>query len=1056
MRVYELAKQLNVDSKIILNVLQHLDIDARNHMSTMDDATTQLVTDIIEGRVPLERKDKPKPKAPRPKPAPRVVAAPPPPEPKVVAVGPQRGRGRREVRPEEQGRESAGQWELAPGAAVRPVLRQPGPAAAPAVPPGVARPLPGAAARPGGPPTAARTAVRPGERPAAAPPRPPEAVTRPPGIPARPGEVARPAPTAPPAGVRPAPAAPAGVRPAPAAPAGAPPSPPAAPAEVGPGPAPVAKERPAAAEPAPGAEREAGPEVRPQVERRVSAPAAAAPGAPAARAAAVAPGAPAAAAPVAPATPEVRARPGEGEVRPAEVVARPPSAPVRPVAPGWRQGAGVPVREREGDRRPREARPEEGRGRPAGPAGRPAAGVRPGAGPGRSGAPAGRPGGPPRPGGMGRPGMGGRPGWRAAAPPMVAPPKPGAKPGKKAPPRRVEPWEHGEEEEEGVRRLAHYRRPAPVRVQRKPVVAKKVTILGALTVKELAEKLNVPAADVIKKLLQMGVLATINQELDRETAMIVATEFGAEVKEPEVTQEQLLIEEREEEEPEDEALLRPRPPVVTVMGHVDHGKTSLLDAIRHTRVTDQEAGGITQHIGAYTVEWNGRQVVFIDTPGHEAFTAMRARGAKVTDIAVLVVAADDGVMPQTVEAISHARAAGVPIVVAINKIDRADARPDRVKQQLSEHGLIPDDWGGDVVMVPVSARTGENLDRLLEMILLVADMQELKANPDRPARGIIIEAKLDRGRGPVGTVIVQAGTLRAGDVFVAGLTWGKVRAMTDDRGRQVKEAGPSMPVEVIGFEEVPLAGDTLRVVPDEHMARNVAEQRQLRHRAEEQQTRRVGLEDFMRQARAGEVRELRLVIKADVQGSVEAVRQALLKLEHPEVRVAILHEGVGAISESDIMLAAASGAIVIGFNVRPDVNARRAAEQEGVEIRTYRIIYELLDEVRAAMRGLLKPTLREVPLGRAQVRATFHVPKVGNVAGCYVTEGKVVRGAQVRVVRDGTVVHEGRVDSLRRFKEDVREVPAGMECGVFLERFQDVKEGDELEVYTVEEIRPEL
>lgn len=637
--------------------------------------------------------------------------------------------------------------------------------------------------------------------------------------------------------------------------------------------------------------------------------------------------------------------------------------------------------------------------------------------------------------------------------PPVAPPKPGAKPGKKAPERREEPWEL-EEEEEGVRRLSHYRRPA-ARVERRPVVAKKVTILGPLTVKELAEKLNLPAADVIKKLLEMGVLATINQELDRETAMIVATEFGAEVKEPEVTEEQLLVEDREVEEPEDEALLKPRPPVVTVMGHVDHGKTSLLDAIRHTRVTDQEAGGITQHIGAYTVEWNGRRVVFIDTPGHEAFTAMRARGAKVTDIAVLVVAADDGVMPQTVEAINHARAAGVPIVVAINKIDRADARPERVKQQLSEHGLIAEDWGGDTVMVPVSARTGENLDRLLEMILLVADLQELKANPDRPARGTIIEARLDRGRGPVGTVIVQAGTLRVGDAFVAGLTWGKVRAMVDDRGQQVKEAGPSTPVEVIGFEEVPQAGDILRVVPDEHMARNVAEQRQLRHRTE-QQARRVGLEDFMRQARAGEARELRLVLKADVQGSVEALRQALLKLEHPEVRVAIIHEGVGAISESDIMLASASGAIVIGFNVRPDVNARRAAEEQGVEVRTYRIIYELLDDVRAAMRGLLKPTLREVPLGRAQVRATFHVPKVGNVAGCYVTEGKVVRGAQVRVVRDGTVVHEGRIDSLKRFKEDVREVPAGMECGIFIERFQDVKEGDELEVYTVEEVRPEL
>ena len=639
----------------------------------------------------------------------------------------------------------------------------------------------------------------------------------------------------------------------------------------------------------------------------------------------------------------------------------------------------------------------------------------------------------------------------------AAPAKPAARPGKK-PVKRAETWGRGEEEEEGVRRLARFQRPAPARaVVRRPVVAKKVTVLGPLTVKELAEKLNVPAADVIKKLLSMGVLATINQELDMETAILVATDFGAEVKEPEVTEEQLLVEDRVEEEPDDPESLRARPPVVTVMGHVDHGKTSLLDAIRHTRVTDQEAGGITQHIGAYTVEWQGRPIVFVDTPGHEAFTAMRARGAKVTDIAVLVVAGDDGVMPQTIEAINHARAARVPIVVAINKIDRADARPDRVKQQLSEQGLVPEDWGGDTVMVPVSARTGENLDQLLEMIALVADLQELRANPDRPAYGTIIEAKLDRGRGPVGTVIVTTGTLRAGDAFVAGLTWGKVRAMVDDRGQQVKEAGPSMPVEVIGFADVPLAGDVLRVVSDEHLARSVSDQRQLRHRTQEQErARRVGLEELMKQGRAGEVQELRLVIKADVQGSVEALRQALQKLDSPLVKVSVLHEGVGAVSESDIMLAAASGAIVVGFNVRPDVNARRAAEEQGVEVRTYRIIYELLDDVKAAMRGLLKPTFREVPLGRVQVRALFHVPKLGNVAGCYVTEGKAVRGCRVRVLRDGKIVYEGKIDSLRRFKDDVREVAAGMECGVYLERFQDIKEGDELELYTLEEEQPEL
>ncbi|PZN12048.1 MAG: translation initiation factor IF-2, partial [Bacillota bacterium] len=511
----------------------------------------------------------------------------------------------------------------------------------------------------------------------------------------------------------------------------------------------------------------------------------------------------------------------------------------------------------------------------------------------------------------------------------------------------------------------------------------------------------------------------------------------------------------EQEPEEDPDHLQPRPPVVTVMGHVDHGKTSLLDRIRQTRVTAQEAGGITQHIGASVVEVGDKRIVFLDTPGHEAFTALRARGAQVTDIAVLVVAADDGVMPQTVEAINHARAAGVPIVVAITKVDKPEANPDRVRQQLTEYNLVPEEWGGDTVMVEVSSVTGQGIDELLEMILLVAELQELKANPNRPARGTVIEAKLDRGRGPVATVLVQTGTLRVGDAFVCGTTYGRVRALFDDRGRSIKEAGPSTPVEVLGASEVPDAGDRLEVVADEREARAIAERRQEERRRDEQSraARGLTLEQFAQQARgeAGE-RELRLVVKADVQGSLDALVPALERLSNEEVYVRILHAGLGAISEWDVMLAAASRAIVVGFNVRPDTNARQTAEKENVEIRTYRVIYELLDDVKAALQGLLKPVIREVVIGQAEVRATFRVPGVGTVAGCYVTEGKVARNARVRVVRDGTVVYEGRIASLKRFKDDVREVNQGYECGVGIERFNDVKEGDVLEVFQEQEV----
>jgi translation initiation factor IF-2 len=587
-----------------------------------------------------------------------------------------------------------------------------------------------------------------------------------------------------------------------------------------------------------------------------------------------------------------------------------------------------------------------------------------------------------------------------------------------------------------------------------PPVTRKLVLSGPITVKDLADQLGIKAADLIKRLIDLGVMATVNHELDRETAVIVATELGAQVEErasQEEQEEQILA--GEEDRPED---LRPRPPVVTVMGHVDHGKTSLLDRIRATRVTAQEAGGITQHIGASVVSWQGHQIVFLDTPGHEAFTAMRARGAQVTDVAVLVVAANDGVMPQTVEAINHAQAAGVPVVVAINKMDLPDANPERVKQQLAEHNLVPEEWGGDTIMVPVSARTGEGIDRLLESILLQAELMELKANPNRPGQGTVIEAQLDRGRGPVATVLVQRGTLRVGDAFVSGHVWGRVRALINDRGERVKEATPSMPVEVLGFTEVPDAGDDFVVLADDKQAREIAEARRQRRRAKETEAlapRGVTLDEFYQRLKDREVKDLNLVVKADVQGSVEALVQSLTKLGNEEVRVRVLHSGVGAISESDVMLAAASSAIVIGFGVTAEAKARQLAEHERVDLRTYRVIYDVVDDVRQALTGMLAPKYQEVVLGRAEVREVFRIPKVGTVAGCYVTDGKILRSGRVRVLRDGKVVHEGPIASLKRFKDDVREVTAGFECGVGLDRFNDIKVGDQFEVITEEEVK---
>jgi translation initiation factor IF-2 len=586
-----------------------------------------------------------------------------------------------------------------------------------------------------------------------------------------------------------------------------------------------------------------------------------------------------------------------------------------------------------------------------------------------------------------------------------------------------------------------------------PPVNRRVVISGPILVKDLAEQLGVKAADLIKRLIGLGVMATVNHELDKETAVIVATELGANVEERATQEEQEeLILAGDDDAPE---ALKPRPPVVTVMGHVDHGKTSLLDRIRSTRVTAQEAGGITQHIGASVVTWQDHPIVFLDTPGHEAFTAMRARGAQVTDIAVLVVAANDGVMPQTVEAINHAKAANVPVVVAINKIDLPDANPDRVKQSLTEYGLVPEEWGGDTIMVPVSARTGEGIDRLLESLVLQAEIMELKANPDRLAQGTIIEAELDRGRGPVATVLVRRGTLRVGDAFVSGHVWGRVRALINDRGERVKEAGPSMPVEVLGFTEVPDAGDDFIVLADEKQAREIAEARSQRRRARETEVgpRGVSLDEFYQRLKDSEMKDLNLVVKADVQGSAEALSQSLQKLSNEEVRVRILHTGVGAVTESDVMLAAASSAIIIGFGVNVEAKARQLAERERVDVRTYRVIYDVLNDVEQALTGMLAPKFQEVVLGRAEVRELFRVPKVGVVAGCYVTDGKVVRNAKVRVVRDGKVIHEGPIASLRRFKEDVREVQAGYECGVGLERFGDLKVGDILEAFTQEEVK---
>ena len=632
----------------------------------------------------------------------------------------------------------------------------------------------------------------------------------------------------------------------------------------------------------------------------------------------------------------------------------------------------------------------------------------------------------------------------------IAPETPAVRREKPAKKKTKKDWEKARREKEGgslmARSLNQGKKKKHNQEKKQDTYPTEVTVPAAVTVKELAELFGCEVSEIIKHLMALGVMATINQNLDPDTVEILAEEFG-------VT---LLKPEKEEDpteyipEPDDPRFLVPRPPIVTIMGHVDHGKTTLLDALRQTNVALHEAGGITQRIGAYQIRYKGHKITFLDTPGHEAFTAMRSRGAQLTDIAVLIVAADDGVMPQTIEAIHHAKNAGVPIMVAINKIDKPGANPDRIKEELSKEGLLAEDWGGDVIMTPISAKKKIGLDDLLENILLVAEMKELKANPKREAYGVVVEAQLDKGRGPVMSVLVQNGTIHVGDGILAGKSWGRVRAMNNENGRKMKSAEPAAPVEILGMDSVPEAGDHFYVM-DERKARNIAEIRASRAKEEEQRSvQKVTLDNIFEKIKEGEMKELDLIVKADVQGSVEALVQSLMGIKSDEVRVSIVHSAVGAINESDVMLASASNALIIGFNVRPDANARALAEKDGVDMRLYRVIYDCIDDIKAAMAGMLAPTIREVVLGHAEVRQVIHTPKL-IVAGCYVQDGKITSSCRLRLIRDGIVIHEGKIASLRRFKDDVKEVAQGFECGISLESYRDVKEGDQLESFELKE-----
>jgi translation initiation factor IF-2 len=806
---------------------------------------------------------------------------------------------------------------------------------------------------------------------------------------------------------------------------------------------------------------------------------------------------PAPAEPEAPAAASAEKAPSVEPPRRTPQASPPPRPAGRPLAPQGPPAVRPPMGPGRPDRGGPPARHDGGR--PGGPPMRGPGGP-PMRGPGGPGGPPNRgPGGPGGQGGPGgpRPGFPGRPAPRPAplrsagpvrALPPIAPPPGEAAKGKKKPERHVRPGGQAEAEREVRARLAKPRKPMPApgavldddddgafrpgkrRAKRQvggntsaevnPTAAPRaegaVTLVEGMTVRDFAEKLGITAKDLMRMLVKRGVLATINHVLDTELAAELALELGVETRE--VTFEQEIQHQTRISKPSVTEGAVPRAPVVTIMGHVDHGKTTLLDVIRSSKITESEHGGITQHIGAYEVKVGERKVVFVDTPGHEAFTMLRARGAQVTDIVVLVVAADDGVMPQTVEAIDHARAAGVPIIVAINKIDKANANPDRVKKELSERGLLPEDWGGDTVMHPISALKKQGIDELMELLLLTADLLELKANLDLPAQGAIIEARREVGRGTVATVLVQNGTLKVGDIFVSGATWGRVRAMTNDFGDRIKEAGPSTPVELTGFDDIPTAGDALQVVEEEIKARTIAEFRQTESRAKELAGTqgKVSLERLFAQIRTGEVKELPVIVKADVQGSIEVLRDTVEKQSTEKVKVRVIHAAIGAVTTNDVLLASAAGAIIFGFNVRPERNASELAEKEGVEVRLHTVIYELADELKKAMVGLLEPTFKEVVKGRAEVRQLFKVPKAGMVAGCHVIEGTIVRTANVRLLRDNVVIHDGKLASLRRFKDDAAEVRTGFDCGLALERYNDLKPGDIVEAYVREEVAPTL
>ncbi len=1001
-RIFELAKELNMSSKDLLGLFGRLGLEAKNQLSVVEPKVADLLRAQLKG---AKAAPKPAPVAAAPAPA----AAPPPAAPVAAAEAPPVAA-------------AAAPAPAAPAASANgsaaPVAPPPAPAEAPPAPVAAAAPPPPAPDQPvaAPPPPAAP------EQPAAAPPEPA------PSAPARPA--AAPVPQ-----LRPVPNTPPRSRPAPQQPGR-----PAAPAQP--------QQQPAARAAQPPPQAGPGAPPRPGVTAR--------PGQPA----------PMPRRPSAPSDPVPTLRPvpaGQASVRPP----RPPARPLNPPGQGNGQIPGRPgVAPRPGQGGPGQyQQPRPGQpGAPGAQAGPNGAGTPPAASGNRRpagngafraipGATAGpRPFGAPRPGGA----VGNGPVSPGGGPMPSSGATGGRGPGGRG--RSTREQLEAKKARDAEMRLEKQRRRSGAYVDRVEDPTKKlesIEIPDILTVQELATSMIVPAADVIKELFRMGTMATINQNISADQATAVARKFGfnAIVKE---AGEEVQVE-QEEDKPE---MLQPRPPVVTVLGHVDHGKTSLLDKIRLANVAAGEAGGITQKIGAYTVVQDGRAITFIDTPGHEAFTAMRARGAKVTDVAILVVAADDGVMPQTKEAISHIKAAGVPIVVAINKMDKEDAQPDRVKQQLTDEGLQPVEWGGQIEMVPVSARRGDNIDKLLETVLLEADLKELKANPHRRAGGVVIESALDRGRGPVATVLVQSGTLRVGDIVVVGPTYGKIRALIDDKGKQTKKAGPSVPVEIMGLNDVPSAGDVMTVVSDEKTAREAAAKRSTKRRDVRMATTtggaKVSLETFMMMPADGGQKTLNLILKADGQGSVEALRSRVESLSTGEVDVRVILAGVGGITENDVNLASASGAVLIGFNIRPDESVKRQAESEQVDLRFYQVIYDVENDLKKAMVGLLAPKFREIVLGRAEVREIFKVSKVGSIAGCYVQSGKITRNSKVRVLRDSAVVFDGEIESLRRFKDDVREVAENFECGIQVARFGDLKPGDVIEAWTSELVAPEL